>query len=986
MAESPTSPTTTDQPTPQPVTPTPQSNPPDPSPLNPNPTPPPPVITLPPPPSVQLYAPPPQIPAVPPTAPSFRPATPPVPLVPSAPPQFSPIPVNFQNPSVQPPGVTTPVAPMMMPQQYAAVPGQPPPNPAYRMYAPMPNGYPAPQGSIPLPGMPRYPFPPMVRPTYPPRPPGPIMPPQLRPPVMGIRGPINPPLIRPVASPSITPTDKSQTTVYVGKIASTIENDFIRSLLELCGLVKNWKRAQDPTDGTPKGFGICEFDSAEGVLRALRLLCKLNVDGQELMINIAPATREYLERYVEKKTESSKKLKETESEGAEKEEEGAPSAEKSEPPKPSGEDVKKDDKDSTKEETNDTASFGIVTDEDREADREALEKLTGMIEERLKNRPLPPPPPLPAADASGHSNSEQPAGSKDGDSDVDTPRNGETNIRDIGSSITSYSIVELNKIVEISVTANIDYVSFEIDLYKVRLISFVPLLLRLIYFGDAAEDKNDDEMTSDSKPTSEHDKPETSSPDRSRRHDRRSKERERDLKREKERELERYEREREQDRARRDRERDYKIKEDDRRYKARVKEWESREREKEYVRKLEKEKEKEREYKRKREVLDQEDEIDVSDSKRRKHKSSGSEERRRRLREKEEDFDDRLKEEEEVAEAKRRAEEELQKQKERDALEIPPVDHFINGGDKAVLPDETNVVIKDEAAEETYNGGEVTENGNGDESVAGSNAALDTRHDSNSSSKKLGFGLVGSGKRTAVPSVFNEEEDEDARKDKKMRPLVPIDYSTEELQAVQSTISGAPSPNLAAAAEFAKRISSVTKEEKPDAEKERSRRSHDRSSLRDRGRNEDETSRSRDEGRKDNYVRSRDREQGLDKAKTPDNQKLLDAKQLIDLIPKTKDELFSYEINWAIYDKNELHDRMRPWISKKITEFLGEEETTLVDFIVSSTQEHVKASEMLGRLQSILDDEAEMFVLKMWRMLIFEIKKIETGLALRSKT
>ncbi|XP_058193203.1 RNA-binding motif protein 25 isoform X7 [Rhododendron vialii] len=775
--------------------------------------------------------------------------------------------------------------------------------------------------------MPRYPFPPMVRPTYPPRPPGPIMPPQLRPPVMGIRGPINPPLIRPVASPSITPTDKSQTTVYVGKIASTIENDFIRSLLELCGLVKNWKRAQDPTDGTPKGFGICEFDSAEGVLRALRLLCKLNVDGQELMINIAPATREYLERYVEKKTESSKKLKETESEGAEKEEEGAPSAEKSEPPKPSGEDVKKDDKDSTKEETNDTASFGIVTDEDREADREALEKLTGMIEERLKNRPLPPPPPLPAADASGHSNSEQPAGSKDGDSDVDTPRN--------------------------------------------------------------AEDKNDDEMTSDSKPTSEHDKPETSSPDRSRRHDRRSKERERDLKREKERELERYEREREQDRARRDRERDYKIKEDDRRYKARVKEWESREREKEYVRKLEKEKEKEREYKRKREVLDQEDEIDVSDSKRRKHKSSGSEERRRRLREKEEDFDDRLKEEEEVAEAKRRAEEELQKQKERDALEIPPVDHFINGGDKAVLPDETNVVIKDEAAEETYNGdygGEVTENGNGDESVAGSNAALDTRHDSNSSSKKLGFGLVGSGKRTAVPSVFNEEEDEDARKDKKMRPLVPIDYSTEELQAVQSTISGAPSPNLAAAAEFAKRISSVTKEEKPDAEKERSRRSHDRSSLRDRGRNEDETSRSRDEGRKDNYVRSRDREQGLDKAKTPDNQKLLDAKQLIDLIPKTKDELFSYEINWAIYDKNELHDRMRPWISKKITEFLGEEETTLVDFIVSSTQEHVKASEMLGRLQSILDDEAEMFVLKMWRMLIFEIKKIETGLALRSKT
>lgn len=80
-----------------------------------------------------------------------------------------------------------------------------------------------------------------------------------------------------------------------------------------------------------------------------------------------------------------------------------------------------------------------------------------------------------------------------------------------------------------------------------------------------------------------------------------------------------------------------------------------------------------------------------------------------------------------------------------------------------------------------------------------------------------------------------------------------------------------------------------------------------------------------------------------------------------------------------------LHERMRPWISKKITDFLGEEELSLVDYIVSSTQEHVDAGEMLERLQTILDDEAEMFVLKMWRMLIFEIKKVETGLTPRSR-
>ncbi|KAG0469258.1 hypothetical protein HPP92_018586 [Vanilla planifolia] len=182
--------------------------------------------------------------------------------------------------------------------------------------------------------------------------------------------------------------------------------------------------------------------------------------------------------------------------------------------------------------------------------------------------------------------------------------------------------------------------------------------------------------------------------------------------------------------------------------------------------------------------------------------------------------------------------------------------------------------------------------------------------------RKLGFGLVGSGKRATVPSVFNQEDDEDVD-EKKMRPLVPIDYSNEELQAVKEKVHDKV----------------IEREEKMKSE----------------------------------------------------NRKLLDAKQLIDMIPKTKEELFAYEINWTIYDKHALHERMRPWISKKITEFLGEEEATLVDYIVSSTKEHVKASKMLELLQSILDDEAEMFVLKMWRMLIFEIKKVETGLSVKSK-
>lgn len=56
--------------------------------------------------------------------------------------------------------------------------------------------------------------------------------------------------------------------------------------LKLCGPVKSWKRAQVSTSGALKGFGFCEFESAEGVLRALRLLNKLSIDGQELTVKI----------------------------------------------------------------------------------------------------------------------------------------------------------------------------------------------------------------------------------------------------------------------------------------------------------------------------------------------------------------------------------------------------------------------------------------------------------------------------------------------------------------------------------------------------------------------------------------------------------------------------------------------------------------------------------------------------------------------------
>ncbi|XP_020114093.1 uncharacterized protein LOC109728152 [Ananas comosus] len=889
---------------------------PNPNPVNPNPNP--------------VVAPPP--PAVPSFAPSFRPLG--APHVP----QYSPVPnpsyPMAPNPSIQPPGVAAMppgaaaggvgVAAVRPVGMYAVAPGQPPVH-----YGQVPNGYmavPPQPGVIPPPGVPRYPgpYPAMMRPGFPPRPiPSVGVIPQLpRPPVPGIRGvpPIVTPSVRPVV-PIVAPAEKPQTTVYVGKISPSVDNEFLLSLLRLCGPVKSWKRAQDPSTGTLKGFGFCEFESAEGILRALRLLSKLNIDGQELVLNINQATREYLEKYVEKKTEREKeKMKENESGGGDKESESI-SGSRKELLKPATEEAKKDSEDSSdKENQEDSQKFGVVTDEDREADRDAVEKISDMIEERLKTNPLPPPPPVPPpADGLAKSQSELASRSRDGDSEVDVMK------------------------------------------------------------SDAAEEKNDEETTSENKAATESDKPGVSSPDRNRSD--RSKEREKEReKREKERELERYERDRERERVRREREREQKQRESERLYRERLKEWEAREREKEYHRQHEREREKDKERERRREVLRQEDESDDDDSRKRRRRSSTLEDKKRkRQREREDDAADRLREEEEIAEAKRRAVEEQPKE-----VELKPSVVVEMECENPIIPEEREdaegkQVASDQNCEVVSTNGDVNvgdgihRNSNGDELNMQSDQAPDLKQNTNGPTKKLGFGLIGSGKRTNVPSVFHQEDDEDVE-EKKMRPLIPIDYSTEELQAVQSNASGAP-PNIAAAAEYAKRISSANpKEEKHEIEKDRSRRSSERSSHRDRDRNDDE-------GKERMHEKMYDREKDREEKPKTENKKLLDAKQLIDMIPKTKEELFVYEINWAIYDKLELHERMRPWISKKITEFLGEEEATLVDYIVSCTKDHVQASKMLELLQSILDDEAEMFVLKMWRMLIFEIKKVETGLA-----
>lgn len=139
-----------------------------------------------------------------------------------------------------------------------------------------------------------------------------------------------------------------------------------------------------------------------------------------------------MEKYIKKKNENLQK--DAQAVGSEKDGESAQPSNAKEDGKP--DDAKEEDSKSENKENHNVINLSIISDEDKEADREALEKITNMIEERLKTRPLPSPPAQAAPD--GPANSEQPSKARDGDSDADTVNNGELEKWTEGSFLLLY--------------------------------------------------------------------------------------------------------------------------------------------------------------------------------------------------------------------------------------------------------------------------------------------------------------------------------------------------------------------------------------------------------------------------------------------------------------------------------------------------------------------------------------------------------------------
>lgn len=98
-------------------------------------------------------------------------------------------------------------------------------------------------------------------------------------------------------------------------------------------------------------------------------------------------------------------------------------------------------------------------------------------------------------------------------------------------------------------------------------------------------------------------------------------------------------------------------------------------------------------------------------------------------------------------------------------------------------------------------------------------------------------------------------------------------------------------------------------------------------------------------------------------------------------IPTDKEGLWAWDVKWDYLEEGIIREKLRPFVEKKIMEYLGVQEQLLVDLVEEHLRKHQKPAELVETLaQAALDEDAEDLVKKLWRMVIFFTESEKRGL------
>ncbi|KAK4210472.1 RNA-binding protein 25 [Rhypophila decipiens] len=103
-------------------------------------------------------------------------------------------------------------------------------------------------------------------------------------------------------------------------------------------------------------------------------------------------------------------------------------------------------------------------------------------------------------------------------------------------------------------------------------------------------------------------------------------------------------------------------------------------------------------------------------------------------------------------------------------------------------------------------------------------------------------------------------------------------------------------------------------------------------------------------------------------------------KALAQEIPVDREGLWAWDVKWDYLEDSVIREKLRPFVEKKVVEFLGVQEEFLVDIVAEHIQKHGKPGELVETLREALDEDAEDLVKKLWRMVIFFTESEKRGL------
>ncbi|GAB5367889.1 hypothetical protein AAMO2058_001270800 [Amorphochlora amoebiformis] len=100
---------------------------------------------------------------------------------------------------------------------------------------------------------------------------------------------------------------------------------------------------------------------------------------------------------------------------------------------------------------------------------------------------------------------------------------------------------------------------------------------------------------------------------------------------------------------------------------------------------------------------------------------------------------------------------------------------------------------------------------------------------------------------------------------------------------------------------------------------------------------------------------------------------------LIKEIPLNRTQVFEYPISWKLYLRYRtiVETTVSKFVTTKVKELLGQEEQSLVDYIMDKLEANMSAQELFEDLESVFDVDTEVFIIKLYRLIIFEIEKLK---------